>query len=89
MAGGPEVSPHSGELVAEIVISDWRTLAKLVLNPDINFGDAYADGRITISGDMVAFLEAIARSRAVRVGSGLYPWLAERWLSCPSRSICS
>jgi len=81
MAGGPEVSPHSGELVAEIVISDWRTLAKLVLNPDINFGEAYADGRITISGDMVAFLEAIARSRAVRVGSGLYPWLAERWLN--------
>ena len=81
MAGGPEVAPHSGELVAEIVISDWRTLAKLVLNPDINFGEAYADGRITISGDMVAFLEAIARSRAVRVGSGLYPWLAERWLN--------
>jgi cyclopropane-fatty-acyl-phospholipid synthase len=33
-----------------------------VLNPEIHFGDAYADGRIEVEGDLVAALEAAYRA---------------------------
>lgn len=40
-----------------VVIRDRRTLARIVLDPDVGFGDAYMEGRIEIQGDLVRILE--------------------------------
>jgi cyclopropane-fatty-acyl-phospholipid synthase len=53
----PDVAP-----VATVIIRDRRTLAELCIDPEVGFGDAYADGRIQVEGDLVKFLEAVYES---------------------------
>ncbi len=47
--------------VARVVVRDRPALVRLVLNPDLHFGDAYAAGRIEVEGDLLALLEAVYR----------------------------
>jgi cyclopropane-fatty-acyl-phospholipid synthase len=63
--------------VATITIQDRGTLLRLALNPEIEFGDAYTDGRILLDGDLVGFLEALFRvgERPTVVSA-----VASRWL---------
>lgn len=51
-AGGANGTPG-------VRISNPATLAKLFLNPDLYFGEAYTDGSIEIEGDLVKLLEAV------------------------------
>jgi cyclopropane-fatty-acyl-phospholipid synthase len=53
----PGVSP-----VARVIIRDRGTLKRLVLDPEVSFGDAYAEGRIRVEGDLVQFLEVLYQS---------------------------
>jgi cyclopropane-fatty-acyl-phospholipid synthase len=46
----------------QLRIHDRRTLWQLVINPELNFGDAYSLGTLEIEGDLVSFIEAINRS---------------------------
>lgn len=48
--------------VATVRIHDRPALYRLLADPDKEFGTLYSDGRITIEGDLVAFLEAAYRS---------------------------
>jgi cyclopropane-fatty-acyl-phospholipid synthase len=48
--------------VATVGIHDRQTLAQLVRHPELAFGEAYTDGRLTVEGDLVAALEAIYHS---------------------------
>ncbi len=48
--------------VAQVRISDRTTLFGLVKDPHIRFGDAYSEGRITIEGDLVSFIETMYRA---------------------------
>ncbi len=50
------------EPVTRVHIADRRTLFGLVKDPHIGFGDAYSEGRITIEGDLVAFIETMYRA---------------------------
>lgn len=59
---GAEVSPQNAAAVAAIVIQDRRTLLRLLLDPEMEFGDGYSEGRITVEGDLVCALEALYRS---------------------------
>jgi len=43
-----EVSPKDALPVANIVIQDGKTLLRLLLDPEAEFGDAYSKGRITL-----------------------------------------
>jgi cyclopropane-fatty-acyl-phospholipid synthase len=56
---GPDVSPPGIAPLATIVIRDRPTLARLVVDPEIAFGEAYAEGRIEVKGDLVGALEAV------------------------------
>ena len=56
------MSPPGVAPVATVVIRDWRTLAKLAVDPEMAFGEAYASGAIQIEGDLVAMLEAVYKS---------------------------
>lgn len=63
--------------LATITILDRRTLIGLALNPDIEFGEAYTDGRMRIDGDLPGFLDALFRSgERQTLSSGLI----SRWL---------
>jgi cyclopropane-fatty-acyl-phospholipid synthase len=57
--GGPEAGFTGGASIARLTIRDLRTLIGLILNPEIEFGDAYADGRIEVEGDLASFLQGL------------------------------
>lgn len=40
------------------VVADRKTLAGLLLNPELAFGDAYAAGKIKVDGDLLALLDS-------------------------------
>jgi len=63
-----------------VFIPDWQTLASVVLNPEIGFGDGYADGRILVEGDLVCLLENIFRSTPTAKTEGFCSNLMSRWL---------
>jgi cyclopropane-fatty-acyl-phospholipid synthase len=57
-----EASPRDALAVANIVIQDRKSLLRLLLDPEAEFGDAYSEGRITLEGDLVSALEILYRS---------------------------
>lgn len=62
---------------ASLTIHDRRTLLRLVLDPEIEFGDAYTDGRITVDGNLPEFVEALFRSATRETVASAF---ASRWL---------
>ncbi len=65
---------------ATLVIPDRTTLLRLIFDPEVTFGDAYADGRIQVQGSLAKLLEAIYRARS---GEGeheaFYSRLVSKW----------
>jgi cyclopropane-fatty-acyl-phospholipid synthase len=59
---GERICTAVGKVVAQVRIADRGTLFGLVKDPHIRFGDAYSDGRITIEGDLVSFIETMYRA---------------------------
>jgi cyclopropane-fatty-acyl-phospholipid synthase len=55
--GPPGVAP-----VATLRFRDRRALLGLIRSPELHFGDAFAEGRIEVEGDLVAALEHAYRS---------------------------
>jgi cyclopropane-fatty-acyl-phospholipid synthase len=67
--------------IATVMIPDSRTLWRLVWDPEVAFGEAYADGRIHVDGDLVRFLEGLYESAACVKGcSGLCSRLGSKWM---------
>jgi cyclopropane-fatty-acyl-phospholipid synthase len=62
LKGRESVAPTGVPPVATLVIRDFPTLFKMILNPEIGFGDGYAEGNLEVEGDLVAALEAVYRS---------------------------
>ncbi|HTS13394.1 MAG TPA: cyclopropane-fatty-acyl-phospholipid synthase family protein [Candidatus Limnocylindrales bacterium] len=63
LATGGEAGFTSGAPVATVVIQDGRTLARLLFNPDVEFGEAYTDGRVQIhGGNLPSIFESVYRS---------------------------
>ena len=52
--------------IATVVITDRRTLVRLLTQPAIEFGEAYTSGRLTVQGDLVACLEGVNRALSGR-----------------------
>ena len=57
--GEAEVGAKAGSELATVRIADRRTLLGILLRPQVYTGDAYADGRVAIEGDLVGLLEAV------------------------------
>src|SRR5262249_25843321 len=62
LRNGGGVSPQDAPSVADVIIEDRETLLRLILDPEIEFGEGYSKGRIAVEGDLVAALEAVFRS---------------------------
>lgn len=62
-------------------IRDLRTLRELMMDPEVGFGDAWSDGRVRLTGDLVRFLEAAYEAtRRVWQHPGWHARLVSRWL---------
>lgn len=72
-----EISSSGVSHVATVHITDHRTLAELMIDPEMAFGEAYADGRIEVEGDLPRFLEAVYQSSA-HVRAGWYQRLTSK-----------
>ena len=86
LGNGVEVSPTKALPVATIVIRDRRTLLNLIFDPEVGFGNAYSEGRITVHGDLVAALEAVYRSMSQRVPQNWYARIASRYTEYVQRN---
>lgn len=68
--------------VATLVIHDRATLARIVVHPDLYFGEAYMRGDADVDGNLIEFLEAVSAARAkVRTGNRTIDRLAYGVLS--------
>ncbi len=56
------VGPADEPAVARVTFDSRRTLMRTLSDPQLRFGDAYADGSVAIEGDLVLLLETIYRS---------------------------
>src|SRR5262245_18395118 len=52
---GQRVGP--ADAVATLLIGDRATFLKLCTDPDMQFGDAYSEGRIEVDGDLKGLLQ--------------------------------
>src|SRR5690242_7898399 len=74
----PNVSP-----VATVRIHDYRTLAQMMVDPEVAFGEAHAAGRVQVEGDLVRLLEAVYQSMAsVSAGANWYQLLTSYCMDC-------
>jgi cyclopropane-fatty-acyl-phospholipid synthase len=67
---GTELDPD-GEVAATLTVKDRLTLLRLVWDPELHFGDAYASGRVEMEGDFVGALESVYRAWRETPGSRL------------------
>jgi len=91
-----EISTSTAPAVARILIRDRRTLWKLILSPELHFGDAFTVGQIEVEGDLLELLQAIYRSRSAAsqsagwLRSTILPWLrraGSNTISCSRANI--
>ncbi|MGA8145506.1 MAG: cyclopropane-fatty-acyl-phospholipid synthase family protein [Candidatus Acidiferrales bacterium] len=80
LPSGAEISPQDSEPAGTVIIRDRRTLAKIILSPEIEFGDAYTNRRVEVDGDMVEVLTAVFRALSDRNPGAWYARLASKWL---------
>ncbi|HEY6923449.1 MAG TPA: cyclopropane-fatty-acyl-phospholipid synthase family protein [Steroidobacteraceae bacterium] len=59
---GERVSAGVTDPVARVNIANRATLFGILADPQVGFGDAYSDGRITVEGDLVRMLETVYRA---------------------------
>ena len=60
--------------VATLHVRDRKTLAGMLLDPDLNVGDAYASGRLEVEGDLVAANEVVFRALHSGGYTATLPW---------------
>jgi len=80
LGGGDGFVPAGISPVATVRIRDRRTLAQLVLDPEIGFGEAYAEGRIQVEGDFVRFLEVVYTSIGNTRRPFWYSGVVSKWM---------
>ena len=58
--GGARVA--AGTPIARVTFESRSTLLWILADVPLRFGDAYSDGRVTVEGDLVTFLESVYRA---------------------------
>jgi len=70
---GTQTSPPEGPTAGRLLIKDRRTMVGLLLDPELNFGEAYASGRLEVLGDLPRLLEETYRAWEKEGRSGHTP----------------
>lgn len=72
---GREVCPESSNPQSRVFIADRGALIKLLINPDLQFGELYTAGRLRIEGDLTRTMEMINTSLSDYTQRGWLTWL--------------
>ena len=76
---GESIFTATSNPVADMRIANRSCLLKMLINPELYFGDAYCNGSIEVDGDLVKLIEAVyqglARVRSTGLRSRLSKWL--------------
>lgn len=79
---GEEMSPPGVAPLATVEMRDLPTLARMMIDPEVAFGEAYAEGRIEVYGDLVKALEAVYETWPTgRANRSWYQRLTSKWLA--------
>ena len=79
---GEAMCPPGASPLATIEVRDLPTLARMMIDPEVAFGEAYSEGRIEVHGDLVTALEAVYESwPAGRANTSRYHRLASSWMA--------
>jgi cyclopropane-fatty-acyl-phospholipid synthase len=79
---GVDLTPPGISPIATVVFKDRATLARLAFDPEIAFGEAYANGRIEVQGDLEKVLEEVNKHWPERGHDGRwYQRLMSKWMS--------
>jgi cyclopropane-fatty-acyl-phospholipid synthase len=79
---GEELSPPGASPLATIEMRDLATLAGMMIDPEVAFGEAYAEGRIEVHGDLVKALDAVYESwPSGRANTSWYQRLTSNWMA--------
>ena len=87
VTGGEGRADH---VLGSLRIADRASLLKLLINPNLYFGDAYSDGSIEIEGDLATLIEAVYVHRRKPI-TPYSRWLnrAAKWISHGRRNTLS
>ena len=81
LGNGDESSARDSNGTGKVILRDRTALMRMLLDPEVGFGDSYMEGRAEVDGDLVRCLEGVIRSmRAPRTGTW-YGKLISRWLA--------
>lgn len=72
---GREITNGQQTPVARVRIADTRALLRLLLNPDLEFGELYTEGRLRVDGDLVRLMEIVNGNLPDYGERGWLPWL--------------
>lgn len=79
---GESITPGTDRVLGSLRIADRASLFKLLINPNLYFGDAYSDGSIEVEGDLARLLEAVYVHRRKPLSSfSRWLTLAAKWMS--------
>lgn len=87
---GESITAGAGHAVAGLRIANRSSLLKLLINPNLYFGEAYSDGSIEVEGDLVGLLEAVYAHRRMPI-TPVSRWLnlAAKWINHGRRNTLS
>jgi cyclopropane-fatty-acyl-phospholipid synthase len=79
---GETLCPPGSAPLATIEMRDLATLARMMIDPEVAFGEAYSEGRVEVHGDLVKALEAVYESwPAGRANTSWYQKLTSKWMA--------
>ena len=79
--GNGEATSKVESPVATVMVPDRKTLARLMLDPEMTFGDGYVDGTIQVQGNLAKLLAAIYDSiPGAHPDGAWYSHLASKWM---------
>jgi cyclopropane-fatty-acyl-phospholipid synthase len=61
---GERITAGEAEPVATIRVADRATLLRLCADPDVQFGEAYSEGKVEVEGDFIKMIEELYRGAA-------------------------
>lgn len=68
--GNAEIKASCGIPAATLTFRTWPALLRVLLDPESQFGEAYARGDVSVEGDLVQALEVAFRLREARIARG-------------------
>jgi cyclopropane-fatty-acyl-phospholipid synthase len=79
---GESLTAGTGRAIGGLRFANRTCLLKMLINPNLYFGEGYSDGSIEIEGDLVRMIEAVYVRRRKPITPGMR-WLnrANKWIS--------